>query len=77
MKLEYREGYEGGWSDDLGYISDRNTWLPTMPTGWYLYSYTPAAQAWAMEHLRSCKCANGSYVILDEKDAVLFKLKWS
>lgn len=77
MTIEYYEGHEEGWTDDMGIIADKNTWLPAMPSGWYIYNCSPAIKAWALENLKSCVCSNGSYVILDKKEAMLFRIKWS
>lgn len=86
LRLSYYRGNPAGYTEDLGIISDRNQWLPARPAGWYVVpslSKRPEVFEWCKENLKSYReyRYNSHYapdkVILDEKDAMLFQLRWT
>jgi len=85
LRLSYYRGNEEGYTEDLGIISDRNQWLPARPAGWYVVpslSKRPEVFEWCKENLKSYReYRNDSRfmdrVILNEKDATLFLLRWT
>lgn len=87
MKIEihYDSGHPEGYTDDLGIISDTNHWVKERLPGWYAKIYNSSGLGiyeWCLKnfHYGPWKLTAGIYnsdlYISDEKDAMLFSLRW-
>lgn len=87
FETKYYGGHESGWTDDLGIIADRNRWVEAVAPGWYCNFYTifstanphvHAMYTWCKETIKNdWKMLSNGFYFEEEKDAMLFTLKWS
>jgi hypothetical protein len=75
--IEWYDGNDEGWSDDLGIIAPDNTWISYAPAGWYIRWEDNDVIAWCKENLKSLQSRQASYLVTDPDDAILFMLRWS
>jgi hypothetical protein len=87
MKIEihYELGHPEGYTNDLGIISDTDHWVKERLPGWYSTIYNSQGlgiHEWCLKNLHHgyWKLAVGIYnselYIGNEKDVMLFSLRW-
>jgi hypothetical protein len=82
FNFKWQDWRPAGWSDDLGIIADRNTWVSERRPGWK--SPIPPSMHievtdWCKKNLRPGSYIIGVYTVLLANDESLmwFKLRWS
>ena len=82
MRLYWSDGNPAGYTDDLGIIADRNQWIEERAPGWYLFGHSNEVHEWCKKNLKSYTASSHyyrvpDYFIEDDKDVILFRLRWS
>jgi hypothetical protein len=79
-QVEYRSYRPAGFTDDLGIIADRNQWIPEQHAGWYLlidpddfYDIVD----WITENNMDHSISSNGLMLFNQKDVILFKLRWA
>jgi hypothetical protein len=84
----HEEGYPAGWTDDLGIIADKNTYVTEHLPGWYVYidPHVPVVnydilgpiRDWCDDNIKNYwSIGRGHFYFSDEKDLSWFMLKWN
>lgn len=84
FSMKYYSGHPAGYTDDLGIIADENQWVAAEYAGWYCNSNGPIQVTsvsdiyqWCKNNIRNFWNLRGSsFYFEDEKDAMLFMLRW-
>lgn len=79
IQVEYRSYRPAGFTDDLGIIADRNQWLSEQHAGWYILTHHDDwydILNWLTENNIDHSASSSGLMLFNEKDVVLFKLRW-